>query len=210
MCTQGAQMIAEKSMTCVPSNPRILGFGQDGVAHTGQRTAGSRKSVWKTVESQPMHGHLTKTQFCGSVAKAKNKKKKKTKKKKKGKGKKKNRRKPETHSFPVFHHTKENKKHPQNAEKKSLKQAFSNGKWWTGCGVIFSEGWMTSPAGEGDGEERSEAAADVAADVAAGSTASATTKTTNHNSLTQRRSRSRSRSAAAALPAFPLFHCCLL
>lgn len=48
----------------------------------------------------------------------KGKEKKKENQKKKGKGKKKNRRKPETHSFPVFHHTKENKKHPQNAEKK--------------------------------------------------------------------------------------------
>lgn len=204
MCTQGAQMIAEKSMTCVPSNPRILGFGQDGVAHTGQRTAGCRKSVWKTVESQPMHGHLTKTQFCGSVAKAK-KKKKKTKKKKE-KVKRKTEGNPKHTHSPFFTTRKKIKNTPRTQKKKSLKQAFSNGKWWTGCGVIFSEGWMTSPAGEGDGEERSEAAADVAA----GSTASATTKTTNHNSLTQRRSRSRSRSAAAALPAFPLFHCCLL
>jgi len=45
-------------------------------------------------------------------------------KKENQKGKKKNRRKPETHSFPVFHHTNEVKKHPQKAEKNHSNRRF--------------------------------------------------------------------------------------
>jgi len=118
VCKQGAQMIGENSMTC---DPGTRGFGQEGVAHTGQGTAGSRKSVWKTVESQPMHGHLTKTQFCGSVAKAEKKRKPKREKEKQK----------ETRNtlIPRFPPHERSKKTPPKGRKKSLKQAFSNGKW---------------------------------------------------------------------------------